>query len=40
MGAVENYRAGVSNFCKREFGTDVGDACRMAMRNEYKKVWE
>jgi len=39
MGAVENYRAGVNNFCKREFGVEAGDACRMEMRNRYKDVW-
>lgn len=39
MGAVENYRAGVNNFCKREFGVEAGDACRMEMRNKYKEIW-
>jgi len=39
MGAVENYRAGVDNFCKEEFGVSAGDACRLAMRNEYRKIW-
>ncbi len=39
MGAVENYRAGVNNFCRREFGVEAGDACRMEMRNKYKEIW-
>lgn len=36
----ENYKAGMERFCKREFGVDIGDACRMALKNAYKGAWE
>lgn len=37
--ASERYRAGMQNFCQENFGTSDLDACRTAMRNEYKQPW-
>jgi len=39
MGAVENYRASMSDFCKREFNVDIGDACRLEMKHQYRAAW-
>jgi len=39
MAATDRYRSGMSRFCKREFGVDIGDACRDALSEGYKDQW-